>query len=134
MKQVPIKLGPVALLLTVISICLTVMAILTFSTAGADKAMANMFANSTQIRYELEQSGQEFLQQTDEVLAGGGQLTDVPDAKAADGGIEKVLEEGGYQLTIRLQPAGEGDYTIGQWTLEKKWEEKETIDGLWQGF
>ena len=61
-------------------------------------------------------------------------LTDVPDAKAADGGIEKVLEEGGYQLTIRLQPAGEGDYTIGQWTLEKKWEEKETIDGLWQGF
>ena len=63
MKQVPIKLGPVALLLTVISICLTVMAILTFSTAGADKAMANMFANSTQIRYGLEQSGQEFLQQ-----------------------------------------------------------------------
>lgn len=134
MKQVPIKLGPVALLLTVISICLTVMAILTFSTAGADKAMANMFANSTQIRYGLEQSGQEFLQQTDEVLAAGGQLTDVPDTEAADGGIEKVLEEGGYQLTIRLQPAGEGDYTIGQWTLEKKWEEKETIDGLWQGF
>ena len=134
MKQVPIKLGPVALLLTVISICLTVMAILTFSTAGADKAMANMFANSTQIRYGLEQSGQEFLQQTDEVLAAGGQLADVPDTEAADGGIEKVLEEGGYQLTIRLQPAGEGDYTIGQWTLEKKWEEKETIDGLWQGF
>ena len=30
MKQIPIRLGPVALVLTVISICLTVMAILTF--------------------------------------------------------------------------------------------------------
>ncbi|MBQ9015055.1 MAG: hypothetical protein IJ109_10530 [Firmicutes bacterium] len=134
MKQVPIKLGPVALLLTVISICLTVMAILTFSTAGADKTMAVMFADSTQIRYTLEQGGQEFLQQTDEVLAAGGQLADVPDAKAEAGGIEKVLEEEGYRLTIRLEPAGANDYTIRQWTLEKEWEESETIDGLWQGF
>ena len=43
MKQIPIRLGPVALVLTVISICLTVMAILTFSTAGADANMADAF-------------------------------------------------------------------------------------------
>ncbi len=132
MKQIPIKLGPVALLLTVISICLTVMAILTFSTAGADKAMADMFAGSTQTRYALEQRGQEFLQEADQILAGGGQLTDLPEAEAADGGVEKVFEEEGYRLTVRLQPAEGGDYTIDQWTLEKEWEEKDTIDGLWQ--
>ncbi|MBQ9059758.1 MAG: hypothetical protein IJ128_01270 [Firmicutes bacterium] len=132
MNQVPIKLGPVALLLTVISICLTVMAILTFSTAGADKAMANMFANSTQIRYTLEQSGQEFLQQADEVLAGGGELTDMEGVSAADGGVEKVFEEEGYRLTVRLLSAADGEYTIDQWSLEKEWEEKDTIDGLWQ--
>ena len=36
MKQIPIKLGPLTLLLTVISICLTVLAILSFTTARAD--------------------------------------------------------------------------------------------------
>ncbi|MBQ6370387.1 MAG: hypothetical protein IJJ21_02250, partial [Firmicutes bacterium] len=62
MKQVPIKLGPVALLLTVITICLTVMAILTLTTAAADQAMANRFADSAQIRFSLEAEGQQFLQ------------------------------------------------------------------------
>ena len=40
MKQVPIKLGPLALLLAVISICLTTLAILTFTTARADLRLA----------------------------------------------------------------------------------------------
>ena len=44
MKQVPIKLGPLALLLTVISICLTTLAILTFATARADWRLAEKHA------------------------------------------------------------------------------------------
>ncbi len=40
MKQIPIKLGPLTLLLTVISICLTVLAILSFTTARADLRLA----------------------------------------------------------------------------------------------
>lgn len=131
MKQVPMKLGPVALLLTVISICLTVMAILTFSTANADKAMAEGFAQSTQIRYALEQEGQKFLQQADETLAAGGSLEDIPEAEPADGGVERTLENRGYQLNIRLEESGEDGYAVAGWSLEKKWEEQETIDGLW---
>ena len=131
MKQVPIKLGPVALLLTVITICLTVMAILTLTTAAADQAMANRFADSAQIRFSLEAEGQQFLQQADEQLSGGGELQDLPDVSAAGNSVEKVFEQEGYQLTIRLRPEGDSDYTVTRWSLEKKWKEKETIDGLW---
>lgn len=135
MKQVPIKLGPVALLLTIITICLTVMAFLTVSTAGADKNMAKMFADTTQIRCSLEEGGQEFLQQADEVLAGGGVLTDLPDTKSYEGGpegsIEKIIKDEGYHLTIRLEPEGEGDYRIAAWSLEKQWEENQEVQ-VWQ--
>ena len=131
MKQVPIKLGPVALLLTVITICLTVMAILTLTTAAADQAMANRFADSAQIRFSLEAEGQQFLQQGDEQLSGGGELQDLPDVSTAGNSVEKVFEQEGYQLTIRLRPEGDSDYIVTRWSLEKKWKEKETIDGLW---
>ena len=46
MKRVPIKLGPLALLLAVISICLTMLALLTCSTARADRRLAEKFAQT----------------------------------------------------------------------------------------
>ena len=61
MKQVPIKLGPLALLLTVISICLTVLAILSFTTARADLRLAERYAATVTERYQLETAGQELL-------------------------------------------------------------------------
>ena len=133
MKQIPIRLGPVALVLTVISICLTVMAILTFSTAGADANMADAFAGSVQTRFTLESEGQALLRDADELLASGGDLEDLPDVTATEGGsVEKTLSRDGYQLKIRLREAG-GSYEIQEWTLSKTWEQKDTIDGLWQG-
>ena len=42
--QQPIKLGPLALLLTVITICLTTLAILTLTTARADLRLAEKYA------------------------------------------------------------------------------------------
>ena len=66
MKQVPIKLGPLALLLAVISICLTTLGILTFTTARADLRLAEKYASTVRTRYELERRGQEFLQELSE--------------------------------------------------------------------
>ena len=137
MKQVPIKLGPVALLLTVITICLTVMAILTFSTANADRSMADMFASSTQIRYALEQEGQKFLQEADEALAEGKSLTDLPGTKTYEGGpdgsVEKVIEKDGYHLTVRLEPEEMNTCRVAAWSLDKEWKENQQIN-VWQGF
>ena len=54
--RMPVKLGPLALLLTVISICLTTMAILTFATARADRRLAEKYAATVRLRYELDQA------------------------------------------------------------------------------
>ena len=131
MNQIPIKLGPIALLLTVITICLTVMTILTFTTAGADKAMAQRYAQSTQVRYALEKQGQQFLQQADETLASGGALADIPDVTRTADGVEKALEQEGYTLKIRLAESG-GSYEVTSWRLEKEWPQQETINNIWQ--
>ena len=63
MKQIPIRLGPLTLLLAVISICLTTLAILTFTTARADLRLAEKYAQTVSSRYELEREGQEFLRE-----------------------------------------------------------------------
>ena len=57
--RMPVKLGPLALLLTVISICLTTMAILTFATARADRRLAEKYAATVDGTYEtvLERDG-----------------------------------------------------------------------------
>ena len=46
MKDLPIRLGPLALLLTVISICMTVFGILTYATARADMNLAETYAET----------------------------------------------------------------------------------------
>ncbi|MBQ3392333.1 MAG: hypothetical protein IJG52_02855 [Lachnospiraceae bacterium] len=71
MNQVPIKLGPLALLLTVISICLTVLSILTFTTSGADLRLAQRYADTVKARYALESEGQAFLQRANEAVRAG---------------------------------------------------------------
>ena len=50
MKRIPIKLGPLALLLAVVSLCLTTLSILTFTTARADMALAERFADTVSSR------------------------------------------------------------------------------------
>lgn len=130
MNQIPIKIGPLALLLTVITICLTVMAILTFTTARADLTMAQKYAGSAQTRYELTQQGQEFLAQADETIAVGMPLSGMDDVKPTRNGISKVLEKDGYKLTITLADSG-STYKVSSWRLEKEWSEDTTLN-IWQ--
>ena len=61
MKELPIRLTPLALLLTVISICLTVLGILTYTTARADMNLAETYAETVRTRYELEARGQNWI-------------------------------------------------------------------------
>ena len=110
MNHVPIKLGPLALLLTVVSICLTVLAILTFTTARADLALAEQYAETVQTRYALEQQGQEFL-------------------ATAEPGLGQVFEKDGMRLTVVLDENG----TVARWNLEREWNLEETINDLWLG-
>ena len=126
MKQATIRLGPLAILLTVISICLAILAILTWTTAQADLRLAEKYAETVQARYALEKGGQEYLA----ALDAGLEPAPEPDA---DGVLRYDLEREGYLLHIGLIPDGEGGYHVVSWRQEKPWEEKDTIDNLWNG-
>lgn len=132
MKQVPIKLGPLALLLTVISICLSVLAILTFTTARADKSLAEKYAETVAARCALETEGQRFLRDLDEALRQG------------DGGFLAALErEGelyakrltldGTDLNIAFRLTGEGKPELLRWRIYREWTEDLDIGNLWPG-
>lgn len=132
MKQVPIKLGPLALLLTVISICLSVLAILTFTTARADKSLAEKYAETVAARCALETEGQRFLRDLDEALRQG------------DGGFFAALEREGELYTKRLtldgtdldiafRLTGEGKPELLRWRIYREWTEDLDIGNLWPG-
>ena len=126
MNKAPIRLGPLALLLTVVSICLTILAILSFSTARADMRLAEKYAETVQTRYALDRMGQEYLA----ALDSGSEAAPTPDE---DGVIRREFEQDGYMLRIGLHSDGSGGYEVISWRQEKSWEQDEIIDNLWSG-
>ena len=110
MNHVPIKLGPLALLLSVVSVCLTVLAILSFATARADMKLAERYAHTIQTRYALEEQGQVYLE-------------------TAEPGSKRVFEQDNMSLTVVISENG----TITDWRIEKQWAQEELIGGLWLG-
>ena len=123
MNQVPVKLGPMALLLAVISICLTVLSILTFTTARADQSLAEKYAQTVSERYVLEVRGQEYLNDLRTGVASAG----VPDE---NGVAWTEFEENGTRLRIGIAPDG----TVVSWRYEKEWTQDTDMGNLWSGF
>lgn len=126
MNRTPIKLGPLALLLAVISICLTTLALLNYSTASADRRLAEKFAETVSTRYELETEGQELLASLSGAEPGPGWEKD------AEGRFWTVLEQDGFRLRIGLEPDGDF-WRVVNWTQEKEWDHDEHIANLWTG-
>ena len=130
MKQVPIKLGPLALLLAVVSICLTTLAILTFATARADLRLAEKYADTVSTRYALERQGQEFLRELSETDRADWDLMGwEPDA---DGVCRESFEQVGTVLEVGFRPRGKR-FEVVSWRIEKTWTEDESIGELWDG-
>ena len=136
MNEVPIKLGPLALLLTIISICLTTLSILTFTTSGADLRLAQKYADTVQIRYALEKEGQDFLQEAGDTVSAGLPLSTIFDASPVrGGGITKTFEQDGTLLTVTLAPdaADPRGFSVEAWTIVRQWEEDNSIGNIWLG-
>mgnify|MGYP007101865241 CR=1 FL=1 len=129
MKDIPIKLGPLALLLTVISICMTTLAILTFTTARADRRLADTYAKTVQTSYSLEAEGQQFLAEL--ARAGGPENMDGLERDEA-GTYWKTIDRGERHLRIGFD--WNGSITIRCWRQEQDWNQTEEIGNLWPGF
>ena len=131
MKQIPIKLGPLTLLLTVISICLTTLAILSFTTARADLRLAEKYAETVSGRYALEKEGQAFLQELSETDPADYGLTDWE--RDSSGVWHTVLTQGDRNLSIGFRPNGSKGTDIVEWQHTKSWTEDVSMGQLWDG-
>ena len=121
MNQAPVKLGPLALLLTVISICLTILSILTYTTAGADDRLAQRYAPTTTERYELEIMGQEALAEFPSGFEQG------------ENGLEKTITSGDLTLTIDAVEE-DGTVRVTSWRMNREWELDTQMHNLWDGY
>jgi len=128
MKQTPVKLGPLALLLTVISICLTILSILSYATASADLRLAEKYAQTVSRRYALEIEGQRWMR---ELQRGGG---DPQGAETDESGVlRRVFEQDGSRLSVGVLPQEGGGYRIVEWKQDREWNENTEIGSLWPG-
>lgn len=129
-----LRLGPIAVFLTVVAIILTTLATLTIATSRADAVLAERFATMTAIRYSLEKEGNEFLYEVTQKLENGTSLNNISDLnRSGDGMYEYKAEKDGYELKIRLAPEGSDSFSIEEWKITKIWNEEELSQDIWLG-
>ena len=125
-----VKLGPLALLLTVITICLSILSVLVLTTARADLRLAEKYAQTVSERYALESEGQQALRELDGALRSGGS----PAGFASEDGLwRRTIERGGARLSIAVEPLGAGEWRIAEWRHDRAWDEDLELGSLWSG-
>lgn len=132
----PVRMGWLSLLVTVVLLCLATLAVLAFTTARSDLALARRQAQMTQALYAREQTGQELLAQVDALGKSGDTPTQI--AKALGGEVSPTTtllftirdEEGGV-LDIELAPDWNGGYEILAWRHSVEWQPSSVDAGLW---
>ena len=128
MRQGTVRLGPLALLLTVVVICVTVLGLLALTTAQGDLAIAQRYAESVEARYALEAQGQAFLQQAAE----DPRLLLALD-RDEDGLRWKTFTQDGMSLHIALELEADS-FRVASWRFTRDdWEPEEELGGLWAG-
>lgn len=138
MRNEPVRLGWLSLLLVVVILTLSVLSVLAFTTAKADLTLAQKQALQVDLVYAQEVRGQEWLGEIDAILKSSAEApADTLPGGAVleeDGNISVTLEsETGQLLNIALAPGPKGDYReykILRWQHGAKWEEDTSIGGL----
>ena len=110
-----LRLGPIALLLLTISVCLTVMTLLAVAGARADLSLSQKYADTVALRYELEAEGEAYLQS----LQG-----------APEGTYTKTFTKEGLILSVEVRTGGEAPEVLS-WTYGRAWEENDSLN-VWQ--
>lgn len=132
--HMPVRSGALTLLITVVAICLAVLAVLAFSTARADRALARRALDRFALDAACENQAQEWLARVDEALAAGDPL---PGGLAPDeaGLVETVIEgDEGRRLTVALRLTGQASprWRIEAWQLSQLWQPDDSLE-LWDG-
>ena len=125
MKKVPVRLGPLSLILTVITICLTILSILVFTTASADLRLAQKYADTVEKQYEMDVQGQRALY---DFMREGSEGWEEEEESV----FSKTISMEELSLRIKVQKA-QDTMQVLEYRLSHSFEEDEAIHGLWDG-
>lgn len=98
-----VRIGPISLFTLIIILCLSVLAVLSLTTARAELSITERQAATTTETYQLEQAGQKFLSEVDgalkqgnlaSVLAAWGIEASSPEADPGESAGETIADEG----------------------------------------
>ena len=127
MRDEPVRLGFLSLLMIVIVLCLAVLSVLSLATARADLALAKKQAQVQQDTAALDALGQEwFAQVARGAQDGAGALPQ--GTGVANGVASTTLEANGRQLyaAVRLD-----DLSVVAWQQSAKWQPGGQTEKLW---
>ncbi len=132
MNRRPIRLGLLALLLLVITVCMTTLGVLTVATAQADLRLAERYGEMNRQQYQRELAGQDFLRQADETTRDGLPLSLLEGVTETREGYEKTITVGNASLKIVLRTDG-GDLKVVAWETDPQWNPETKTHKLWGG-
>lgn len=133
MRRKPMRLGVLAVLLLVISVCLATLAVLTISTSQADLRLAERYADTTRQQYQREQAGQTFLREAEQALEAGVPLDTLDGVTESEGVYEKTISLGNAALHVGIRPEETGGLTVVRWETDAQWVPREPARRLWDG-
>ena len=119
MEKKRFQVGSIAVLFSVVVLCVAVFAVLTVVTASSDYRVARQYGDHVQSLYRCENRGQEWLSRVDAWLAGQGALPE--DTHVSGSQVETEILEDGVKLTVRLVITEDG-YEISQWSCTTLWQ------------
>lgn len=129
-----VRLGPIAIFLTIVAIVMATLAVLTTATTNADKVMAERFAEVTKNRYAMEAEAEKFIWKFDEQAAAGKIDAKKLGAKRSGEAYIKTIKNNGYILKTGVTSAGkDGGYKVTEWKLEKEWNADDPYSDVWKG-
>lgn len=130
----PIRVGSLTILLTLVALCLALLAVLSLSTARADGALAQKQLLRLTADVNAHALGEEYLARLDAALAENAALPKEAH-RQADGTISARLEtKDGRTLLVVAQPLVNSPqrYTLVSWSFLQDWTPDSDVD-LWLG-
>ena len=129
MRKKRFQVGSVAVLFSVVVLCVAVFAVLTVLTASSDMHLSRQYGEHVRSQYACENLGQRWLGEIDGWIAGKNAL---PDGTEVNGNtVRTEIMEGTSVLNIRLTLSGTG-YEIDRWSCTTQWQPDEGLT-VWQG-
>lgn len=129
MRTKRFQVGSVAVLFSVVVLCVAVFAVLTVLTASSDMRLSRQYGEHIRSQYACENLGQQWLGEIDGWIAGKNAL---PDGTEVNGStVQTEIINGTSVFNIRLTLSGAG-YEIDRWSCTTKFQPDESMK-VWEG-